>query len=439
MMCNASSVLAIVALLGSGTALAQPSLPEAGAADASAAPDTSAETGVAAAIRKPVEIKFYENLDSGMVIAPILRLAGGLNHQFRTNAGQPGTEVEYEDRLTSTALIQFGVKGQIAAGLTFYSEFERNPGSYGTSTWGGGALQSRANYLRYEVRGASIAAGIITDPASQDFVSQHVLDMLGRDYTVTAPAYWGGHVLSQGLLAQYRPMPGLDLGVSFSWGNPLSTSLSYGFGGNVSELGNLYFLPQRSGISMGEPGSNAQVATISPGLVFKRELPFMTVSFQTTLQWYMVNVDTNTTTDRELAGYNTRAAVKLTFLDGMLSAFGSGSYRRNQMIEQVAPFDISRLDPDLYRAMVVTGGLDFNIREQDGIGVYYGLLERDSGGTRPVRKEHFINVGATHWLVRQRLAVGARYAKLITMTDGTRADANVDYDSYFATLRMLLD
>jgi len=384
-------------------------------------------------------ITFYDNPASDTMIAPILRIAGGVSQQFRTNEGQPGVPTVYENRTTTSAVIQFGAKGQLARGLSFYSEFERNPGRYGTSSWGGGALQARANYVRYELRGASVAAGIITDPASQDFVSQHVLDMLGRDYTVTAPAYWGGHILSQGILAQYRPLEGVTGGVSFSWANPLSTSLSYGFGGNVSELGNIYFLPQRLGITMGDPGSNAQVATVAPGVVVERKLPHVTLRLHTTFQWYMINVDTTTKTDRELRGYNLRAALELSFLDGMVSVFGSGSYRKNEMIEQVAPFDISRLDPDLYRAMVITGGLDFNLRRQDGIGVYYGLLDRDPGGTRPVRREHYLNIGATHWLVPKRLALGARYAKLITMTDGTTADANVDYDSYFATLRLMLD
>jgi hypothetical protein len=153
----------------------------------------------------------------------------------------------------------------------------------------------------------------------------------------------------------------------------------------------------------------------------------------------MINIDTTTDTDHPLRGYNLRAAFKLSFLDDKVSLFGSGSYRKNEMIEQVAPFDISKLDPDLYRAMVITGGLDVNLRPQDGIGVYYGLLDRDSGGTRPERREHYLNVGATHWLVPRRLAMGARYARLITMADGTAADARVDYNSYFATLRLMLD
>ena len=437
---DACSALAIIALFGSGTALAQPSQPDrpaaTGAAETPASSDVDRGAPPAA---KVVAVRFFEDPQSGAAIEPIMRVAGGVNQQFRSNTGQAAGADDYEDRITTTALVQFGVKGQIVEGLTFYSEFERNVGNYGTSVWSGSAaLQSRANYVRYERHGASVAAGIITDPASDEFVSQHVLDMLGRDYTVAAPAYWSGVVLSQGILAQYRLMAGLELGVSFSSANPLATSLSYGFGGNVADIGDIYHLPAKT-IALGEPGSSARLTTISPGIVFKRKLRSMKLDVRATWQQYFVNIDTDTTNDQELGGYNLHAALKLSFLDGRLSAFGSGSYRKNEMVRQAAPIDISTLDPDNYEAVVVSGGLDYNIRNQDGIGVYYGMVEKDSGGGRPVMKEHYLNVGGTYWLAPERMAVGARYAKLLTTANGYKADGQVDYDSYFVTLRMLLD
>jgi len=386
-----------------------------------------------------VEIRFFEDPESGAAIEPIMRVAGGLNHQFRSNTGQAGSTSEYENRITTTALVQFGVKGQIVKGLTFYSEFERNMGNYGTSAWSGSAaLQSRANYVRYQLHGASVAAGIITDPASDNFVSQHVLDMLGRDYPVAAVDYWSGVVLSQGVLAQYRPLPGLELGVSFSSSNPLSTSLSYGFGGDVADIGDIYHLPAKT-IALGEPGSSAQLTTISPGVVFERDLSGVKLDVRATWQQYFVNIDTNATDDQNLSGYNMHGALKLTFLDGKVAAFGSGSYRQNEMVRQSAPIDISTLDPDTYKALVVSAGADYNIQGRNGVGVYYGMVSRDAGDGQPIMKEHYVNVGGTYWLLERRMALGARYAKLLTTANGHRADGQLDYDSYFVTLRMLLD
>jgi hypothetical protein len=409
-----------------------------GAADTNGAPSAQQENepGLVEQIR---DIAFYRHAPLGIEIRPIIRLAGGVNHQFRTNenATVGATAEQYDDRVTTTSILQFGLTGRLFKNLTFYSEFEKNMGAYGTSVWNGtAALQTRMNWLRYQYRDASVAAGVIIDPASVDFVSSHVLDMLGRDSNVANVPFYAGLNMGLGAMAHYRLFDLVTLGVVYSASNPLATSLSYGFGGKVSQLGNAYWLCTKN-IAMGDPACNVQVQTVSPGFVLDLTLPKVAIELRGTAQFYFVNLDTNSDADVGITGRNFKGSLKVSLLDGMLEPFFNGNYRANEMLDQ-ATTDVKVKSDEMFVGWTLSGGLDFNYWKRNGVGCYYGVVTEEAGSVLKQRT-HYINVGTTFWLIDDLLAAGARYAKLITLTDGEQADGNMDYDSYFVTLRMVLN
>jgi hypothetical protein len=107
-------------------------------------------------------------------------------------------------------LIAFQVEEHVAGqdAATFASEFEASLGGplgYGSSVWEGqAAIAIRDQYLRYTRSGLSIAAGRIDDPASFDYVSAHLGDLLYTDQYTRDPLLYAGADRGNGLFASYE-------------------------------------------------------------------------------------------------------------------------------------------------------------------------------------------------------------------------------------------
>ncbi|MEM9194862.1 MAG: hypothetical protein AAGF12_37130, partial [Myxococcota bacterium] len=226
---------------------------------------------------------FWE--DGEDFIKPVIQLSATMVGYFPT-AREGATDLAF--RLSTLALARFGLEGELFGFLTFRSVFERNigyslarNGPVGTGVWEGTAsLQPRENYLRIEQWGLSLTGGIFRDPASVDYISDNVLDNFGMDPYVRDPLLLTGFNQGQGVMLRYGfdfvepndagPRARLTGGLSFTGGNPLTSSLAFSFGGDASSLGSLFTAPFRA-LSNGLPGSDIHMLMVSPSVSFESE------------------------------------------------------------------------------------------------------------------------------------------------------------------------
>ncbi|MAQ17169.1 MAG: hypothetical protein CMN30_20545 [Sandaracinus sp.] len=337
-------------------------------------------------------------------------------------------------RVSTLALARFGFEGRLFGFLTFRSVFERNMGyslarngPVGTSVWEGTAsLQARENYLRIDKWGLALTGGIFPDPASIDFVSANMLDSFGMDPYVRDPLLVSGFGQGQGVMLRYR-WEFLDFGLSYTGGNPLTTSLAFGFGGDVSSLGTLFSAPLRA-LANGIPGSDIHLQTLTPSATLN--LGFLQV--RTAAQLYYVDIDVTSDDDERLKGYNLRATAKVSLLDGMVEVFGGFAYRRNQ---QLAIPDVTTLRDQDYEGLVGSVGADFKYGAFGFGGMYYRIQSTISETSEFTNQ--YINVGVTYWLQEPNVSVGLRWAR--SMAEQTPNEPRLKAtDSFILSMRLLL-
>jgi hypothetical protein len=119
---------------------------------------------------------------------------------------------------------------------------------------------------------------------------------------------------------------------------------------------------------------------------------------------------------------------------GKLRAFANGSVVQNEMVD---PDEPSKLSGEVFTGYVASAGVDFDWRDHDGVGVQYAWVQDQQGfGSRTT--QHFVNVGATHW-VTDNTAVGGRVATFVRCTDpdGNGCPEKDGETSYFVTVRTL--
>ncbi len=383
----------------------------------------------AAQAAPPPPWALYHDPATGTYVKPILGIAGGLNLELPRNKRSDGTAEPLEPVMTTLALAIFGVEGRLRDWATLHLEFRRDAGNYGTSVWEGTiSLTALDNYLRLEHWGFKLSAGIISDPGSVDFFSANISDLFMSDSMSRTPLLLGGYNRGQGLMLQYQ-WRWLTGGVFFSAGNPLATTLSYGFGGLVSPLGQLIQVPAK-GMEGGNPVPGYEFDALSPSLVFNSQY----VEARANLQFHWVNLNNRLQDDVGLKGELYRFGLKGKLLDNHIQPFFNLAYRRNSMIEQ-RTMDSTKVDGQSYRALVMSGGLDL-AWGAFGVGANYAYVRSKQGGL-DLAERHFLNVGATYWVI-DHVSVSLRYAKLMSFTAGNVADGEVDKDSLFFVLRLVI-
>lgn len=389
---------------------------------------------VLATADQPVQRAFvmYENREIGAFIKPVLQLSSTLVRFIPFRAGDNDT---LSGRTSTLVLARFGVEGKIADWISFRSVFERNigfslarNGPVGTSVWEGTAsLQARENYIRLKRWGFELSGGIVPDPASVDFISDNTLDLFGMDPYVRDPLLVSGFNQGQGFLLRYSRW-GATLGLAFTGGNPLTSSSSFGFGGQVSALGTLFSAPVRA-IASGVPGSDIQLMLFSPSLTYENRWFDVKVA----LQIYDVDIDLTQEDDRALSGYNVRATAQVKPLKDMLRIFVSGALRSNQ---QIVITDVTmQLDND-FSAAVFAAGLDFDYGDFSIGGQYYWI--RTEATEANALFNQYINVGATYWLWERSVSAGVRWAHSRIDSENEDLPNLTDTHSVIGSLRILL-
>jgi hypothetical protein len=372
---------------------------------------------------------------------PILALAGGLHVEDLISV----LNADRESRTTTVAITRFGGEGKLGKYVSFRSEFERNLRSHGSGVWEGTAsLSVRDQWLRLSRWGASVEAGIVTDPASVDYFSAHVADSLIADRYTRDPLLYSGFNRGQGVQASYE-WKGLRAGLSFTAANPLSTTASFQFGGTFGGGSRLWERPLGN-FRIGQPDDTLHFQVVSPSLVYAHEL----FEVKGMAQVFEANYSLNSRTDPRLEGYNLRGNVrgklKLSAL-GLplqLSPFFNVARTTNDVTNSTSGF-VDTLLETRYMALSLSGGLDVNVG-RSGIGVQYARVRSENptfvaptGGTpasEPISHENlrYLNVGATYWFTDE-VALGARYARYWKSADNQADEKDA---SYFATLRLVL-
>jgi hypothetical protein len=390
-----------------------------------------AALGVSADGGEPRRFIIYRN-DQGAWLKPIVAIAGAVAAYFPSNSGNP----ELGRRITTLALSRFGFEGALDKHVEFGLQLQRDlgfsiagGGPVGTGVWEGTAsIQARESYIRLKRWGVELSAGIVSDPASVDFVPSQVFSLFGMDPYIRDSLLFSGFNMSQGVMLRIHDpylyklgMPGkLTLGMHFTSGNPLITSLSFGFGGNVSSNGTLFTSPLRA-LSNGFPGSNIEVQTYSPSLTYEVDLAKQIgLDLRAGLQFYRVDIDVQSTDDVHIAGSNARVSARLRL--PYVALMGSYAHRTN---DQLPIPDLTMLSPDKYKANVYSFGAE-GTYDRAGLGVLFSNVTQDFSATA-ANTARYVNVAASYAIDPSYLSVGLRFAALWNKPRGlsaTPTDAN---------------
>lgn len=377
-------------------------------------------------------------------ISPVLSIAGGLQSENLLINPNP----EKESRITTVALARFGAEGRLGPYVTFRSEFERNIRSHGSGIWEGTASMSvRDQVLRLQRWGATVEAGIILDPASVDYFSAHMGDVLLADKYTRDPLLYSGFNRGQGVQARYSRW-GLTAGLSYTEANPLSSSASFMVGGSFG--GNSRFWERPLGnFRNGQPDDDIHFRVISPSLSY--EHPWFEAKAMA--QVFSINYQATSRQDPPLEGYNLRGGVKLK-LKGMVPAlpfevtpFFNVARVENDVVNSAAGYGNQLLQTP-FDALTVSGGLDVFLFGRSGVGFNFARVADhtpsfipptgSNGGSEPVTNTDitYFNAGATWWMFDQ-VALGARVATFTRQVQGKPELKERDL-SGFLTLRMIL-
>ena len=388
------STFMLTAGLASGSAFAEPPPPE--RFDSQRILGTSDQP-------VPRNFVLYENEEVGAFIKPVVQLSASVVGYMPDR----DADEQLSGRTSTLLLARFGMEGQITDWIHFRSVFERNVGfslarngPVGTSVWEGtGSFQARENYIRLQRWGFSLTGGILPDPASIDFVSEVTLDLFGMDPYVRDPLLVSGFNQGQGFLLRYSRW-GFTAGFGVTAGNPLVSSLAFGFGGNVSALGTLFSAPLRA-LANGIPGSDIHMVVLSPSLTFESEY----FDIKLAGQFYDVDVDLTNDETAGLFGYNLRSTLQVKLFGEMIRVFQTFALREN---EQLAIPDLTtRLDQD-FQAMVVAAGLELNWQDLTVGGQWYWIRQEAAENT--AFTTNYVSAGAMYWLHERSVSVGLRWS-----------------------------
>ena len=359
-------------------------------------------------------------------VAPYAVFVGGAAGE-RIDRRDDGVD-DRQGRVWTPAVARLGLAGKLSAKFTIDSEIEFNTGPYGTSVWEGqAAIQVRNQLVRYQETGLIFAedrlrieVGRITDPASVNFISPHIANLLLSDELARFPLLTSGFNRANGVRLDYTLKDRLVAGFTLNAGNPTSTTSTVMIGGTFPPFQRFYEVPWSvvGRDARGFPASNFHVIMASPSLRYTGE--FLTA--QVAAQTFVVDTNTNLRTDENMRGTNLRGGLRAQAFEGRLAAFGNASRIINDVVELE---DSSRIADAKFLGITVGGGLDVNIPKKGGFGVQYDRVREQQRGLDPEIR-HFLNVGGTLFVSRT-VYLAARVAVYDRCQDNTALErCNID-------------
>jgi hypothetical protein len=364
-------------------------------------------------------------------IEPYGAIAGGVELESLHQLPSSTTETQNP----TLAISRLGVRGGIGKYITYASEFEASLGGplgYGASVWEGqAAIAIRDQFVRYTRAGWSFAAGRIDDPASFDYVSEHVRDLLLADMYTRDPLLYSGADRGNGIWASYDLTDHFTTGLTVHSTNPTGITGTLIIGGKLQPFDRPFYLAaaQVGNSQNNLPDQNLHIYFASPSLVFHSD-HFLA---QTEVQMYSLDTQQAIMTDQPIRGYNVRLGAKLwtDTANGRITGFANLSRNQNEILD---PTDSLYRLPDLFKSYTVSGGVDWDYWKRNGIGFQYAMVDTKEPDQHT--RQHYFNLGTTYW-IEDSLALGVRaaiFAQQISgemMTTGER--------SLFFTAKLVLN
>ena len=363
-------------------------------------------------------------------IEPFGAIAGGVRleslHQMPTDhtAAQNPT----------VAVSQLGVRGGVGEHITYASAFEASLGGplgYGSSVWEGQAeLAVLDQWVRYARGGFAVAAGRIEDPTSFDYVSEHVTDLLLEDLYTRDPLLYSGADRGNGIWLSYDVTRNVTAGLTVHSTNPTGITGTLIIGGKLAPFDRPFYLAAAEvGNNQNNlPDQNLHVYFASPSL----EVHTDHLEAHAEVQMYDLDTQVAVTTDQTIRGYNLRLGARgwVDTTAGRVTAFANVSRNKNEILD---PVDSLYRLPDLFRSYTVSGGVDWDYRGHDGIGLQYAMV--DTREPDQHTRMHYLNLATTYW-VEDSLALGVRAAVFAQQLSG--AMMTTGSRSLFVTARLVL-
>lgn len=364
-------------------------------------------------------------------IEPFGAIAGGVRLESLHQEPQQHTGTQNP----TVAVSQIGVRGGIGDHITYASEFEAalgGPLGYGASVWEGqAAIAIRDQFVRYSRAGWSFAAGRIDDPASFDFVSAHVGDLLYTDLYTRDPLLYSGADRGNGLWVSYDLDKHMTAGLTVHSTNPTGITGTLIIGGKLQPFDRPFYLAaaQVGNNQNNLPDQNLHIYFASPSFTIHTDH----VALQTEVQMYSLDTQEAVNTDQPIRGYNLRLGAKTWFdtAAGRVTPFANISRNRNEILDPTT--SMYRL-PELFRSYTVSTGIDLDYQKHNGVGFSYAMVDTREPDQHV--RQHYLNLGTTYW-IEDSLAIGVRasvFAQQISgemMTTGNR--------SLFVTARLVLN
>jgi hypothetical protein len=364
-------------------------------------------------------------------IEPYLAIAGGM----RVESLHQPADVERGTQNPTVAVSRIGVRGGVGDHISYGSEFEASLGGplgYGASVWEGqAALAVRDQFVMYKRAGFALAAGRIADPASFDYTSKHVADLLLTDLYTRDPLLYSGADRGNGLYGSFAINDRLTAGLTFHSTNPTGITGTLIIGGKLQPFDRPFFLAS-SAVGNNQnnlPDQNLHIYFGSPSLRLRLDH----VEAQAEAQLYTLDTQQAIMDDQTIRGYNLRAGARgwVDTAAGRVTGFANVSRNRNEILD---PVDSKYRLPDLFRSYTFSTGVDYEYQQRNGVGLQYAMVDTREPDQHV--RLHFVNLATTYW-IENSLAIALRgsiYAAQISgeaMTTGSR--------SVFLTAKLLVD
>ncbi|MBA3395227.1 MAG: hypothetical protein H0T89_21445 [Deltaproteobacteria bacterium] len=364
-------------------------------------------------------------------VEPYGAIAGGMHLE---SLNQP-PDVQTGTQNPTVAVSRLGIRGGVGKYITFASEFEASLGGplgYGASVWEGqAAIAIRDQFLRYTRAGFSIAAGRIDDPASFDYVSAHMGDLLYSDRYTRDPLLYAGADRGNGLFASYDISRNFTVAGTFHSTNPTGITGTLVIGGKLMPFDRPFYLAaaQVGNSQNNLPDQNLHIYFGSPSVLFKSEF----VDAQAEVQMYTLDTQQAVMDDQTIRGYNLRLGVrgKIPTAIGKISPFANVSRNKNEILD---PVDSKYRLPDLFKSYTITTGFDLDYWKKNGVGFMYAMV--DTREPDHHTREHYLNLGTTYW-IEDSVALGLRGAIFTQQLSGEAMSTGSR--SLFVTARLVLE
>jgi hypothetical protein len=364
-------------------------------------------------------------------IEPYGAIAGGMHLQ---SLNQP-PEVETGTQNPTIAVSRLGLRGGVGKYITFASEFEASLGGplgYGASVWEGqAAVAIRDQFVRYTRAGFSIAAGRIDDPASFDYVSAHLGDLLYTDLYTRDPLLYAGADRGNGLFASYDLGEHVTFAGTFHSTNPTGITGTLVIGGKLQPFDRPFYLAaaQVGNSQNNLPDQNLHIYFGSPSVMLRSEF----VEAQAEVQMYSLDTQQAVMDDQTIRGYNLRLGVRgrIPTAFGRLSPFANVSRNKNEILD---PTDSKYRLPDLFKSYTVSAGVDLDYTAKSGVGFQYALVGTSEPDHRT--REHYFNLGTSYW-IEDAVAIGVRGSIFVQQLSGEMMATGSR--SLFVTARLVLE